>query len=761
MDSAKTRLTTSVQDSESTQSLSSAQIAALQRTLAETRAALTAADTEKATQKARADALALSEAKAKADAARAQTSLNAAEKARADIQERWKTAETRGAEAEASNMSLRAQLTEAQTATQIERSKSESISSIGAAHGTVSGVVGSPTLTKGGRFDEDLSSFATRETAAVADAKRAVRALEAERELAADILASLIPLPAFVAERAAESEHSLLSAGTSRSAAAKAAALAFSSSVELAEGELHRAAGADAHAGTAVSAALAPSPLITQLKKLAAERPVTIDALTFMDLELRKLRVERERLTATLESLKTTENATESSLTGVRRQLAAARTEIAIAADSRDAALERAARAEADAKVRANELAGATDSLRDSVRLREELGAKLEASRDTLAAAAAELDALKARADAVRLDFEAQIGLERASRDALESMMRAAAADAAAAHASTVAALQSRVAALEGDVDGARHEATLSSTRLTSASTELERARAELVSASGRALQFELALGQAEAAGRATADALRESEAARGRALRDFEDAAADRDAAAARLGALSSDLALVKARVSELETLEAIHLEDEVRLASLQARASDLEGALAQSQAETEQAERRTEQLRDQARVDLELAQSCTARVSHELVRLCNVREEDAAQANAVGDAARRSIAQLQTECEASAAEAAALRERCRGLQSQAAQLAAELQESRDTTRRFHEEAIQARSDRQVSWGAGRARALRPLTSFQCGTRSDFGMIDKHYPPFARSGAEASLARACAPRPCHCARAL
>ena len=530
------------------------------RTLAETRTALNTSDTERATQKSRAESLALSEAKAKADAARAQTSQIAAETARQQVQERWKAAETRSAEAEAANMSLRAQLTEAQTALQIERSKAESISSIGSAHGTVSGGIGSPALTRGGRFDEDLEKVASRDSTAIAEAKRAVRSLEAERELAADILASLVPLPAFVAERATESENSLLSAGTSRSAAAKAAALAFSSSTELADSELSKLSSPDTpHTGTAITAALASSSVISQLRKLAAERPVTIDALTFMDLELRKLRVERDRLTATLGSLKTNETATESSLTGVRRQLAAARQEIAVATDARDAALERAARAEADAKARATEHAQTSETLRNSVRLREELAARLDEARDDLTAAAQELDFLKSRADAVRLDFESQIQLEHSSRESLEAMTRAAAADAAAAHASQVNALQNRIANLEADVDATRHELSLSSTRLTSTSTELERSRAEVISASGRALQFELALGQAEAASRATSEALRDSEAARSRALHEFEEAAADRDAAVMRLSALSNDLALVKARVAELETLESV----------------------------------------------------------------------------------------------------------------------------------------------------------------------------------------------------------
>ena len=220
---------------------------------------------------------------------------------------------------------------------------------------------------------------------------------------------------------------------------------------------------------------------------------------------------------------------------------------------------------------------------------------------------------------------------------------------------------------------------------------------------SSRAANAELALVDAESAGRTDRDALRETDGARQRALGALDDAVGCRDDALARLEGMRGDVAMMRARLGELEALEATHREDEVRIASLQARAADLETDLARSQSETETGDEALSRLRSQACLDLELAQQSTARVSAELMRIIKVREDDAEQATQIADSSRRTIAQLQGECDASASETGQLRDRCRSLQSQAAQLAAEVQDSRDASRRFHDEAIEAKALLQV----------------------------------------------------------
>jgi chromosome segregation ATPase len=449
--------------------------------------------------------------------------------------------------------------------------------------------------------------------------------------------------------------------------------------------------------------------LLGQLRSLAAERPLIIDALTYMDLQLRAVRVDKERLASSLEAAKTAEATTEGNLSSLRRQLSAARQEISTLSDARDQALDRGNRFDAELKTRTNELATSRDACKAEASKKDALQKALDETRSALALAQDEIEALSARVDALRVDYEAQLSMERATRESMQQLAASSAAETAAAHEQQVNSLMARVGSLEGELDAARHDGSTTAARLGAVTSELDKARSEVQALSGKAVSLEMALAQAESNLSATVERVRELEAAKARIGAELEEAYSERDATLARLASTSGEINLVRSRLSELEALEAVHREDEQSIANFQGRVAELESRLGQSEAETEAAESRIFQLKEQARVDLELAQSSTARVAAELQRVMRAREDDAEASSTMSNASRRSIAQLQAELEAQTGEAAALKDRCRSLQAQIAQLAAEVQDARDQSRGHHDEAIQAKADLTVRREDGR----------------------------------------------------
>jgi chromosome segregation ATPase len=218
----KVRATSAVRDSETAHSQSSANISSLHKQRTELQGQITNLEASVSTLKGKVESLTQGKSRAEADVARLSTTVDATQQERDRIAARWKDAETRSADAEAQVLALKSQLADAQTALQIARSKADAVAAVHSAHASVKGQgPGSPRGRAGGADDAALASGA-QDAETVSSLRKALRDAEADREAASDILASIIPLPAFVKERASESEGTLLAAGTSRSAAAKA-----------------------------------------------------------------------------------------------------------------------------------------------------------------------------------------------------------------------------------------------------------------------------------------------------------------------------------------------------------------------------------------------------------------------------------------------------------------------------------------------------------------------------------------------------------
>lgn len=420
------------------------------------------------------------------------------------------------------------------------------------------------------------------------------------------------------------------------------------------------------------------------------------------------MRVEKERLSTQLESSKGAESATEANLASLRRQLAGARQEIASLADARDASNDRAGRSESESRARAAELGAAREALRGETVKREDAQRRFEEVRAELATALDDAAHLRARHEAQRAEYENQLALAHATCDNVQTLAQSSAEEAAAAHAASVNAFMGRMGSLEGELDATRHECATVAARLAGVTSDWDKARAEVAAFSAKCAGLELALAQAEAAHRADVEAQREADGARARLQGALEAAVDERDATHNRLTATAGEVSIMRGRLAELEALDALHREDEERIAALQARCGDMETLLAQSQAETEAAEHRVSQLREQSHVDLDLSNASTARVAAELQRVMRAREDDANASVAFADGARRQHAQLRDDIDASQHEAAQLRERTRALQAQLAQLAAEVQEARDSARRYHDDSMQAKADLQVGWEGG-----------------------------------------------------
>ena len=162
-----------------------------------------------------------------------------------------------------------------------------------------------------------------------------------------------------------------------------------------------------------------------------------------------------------------------------------------------------------------------------------------------------------------------------------------------------------------------------------------------------------------------------------------------------------------MQARVSELEALEALHREDEARIALLQDRLGALEHEISVSRAETEAAQTRIGGIAGEAKRDLELAHDATRKVTEELSRLHRRYAAEAEEIAMLTSTNNGKLAALNVENDALTGECAQLRERCRALQVQSAAMANELQEARDLQRQFRETSQRAEADKMVRGAA------------------------------------------------------
>ena len=183
----------------------------------------------------------------------------------------------------------------------------------------------------------------------------------------------------------------------------------------------------------------------------------------------------------------------------------------------------------------------------------------------------------------------------------------------------------------------------------------------------------------------------------------ELEQALGERDAHKHNLSTVTAQLTSMRAQLSELETLDAQHREDEARLAEAQERVARLEADLAVAYSEVDAAQSRISILSEAARQDLELQMASTAKVAAELERVHKRKAAEAEEMHVIAEQSRASISALRSENEALAAEGASLRERCRALQLQATSLAGEVQEERDRARHLSDSLIKANTDQQV----------------------------------------------------------
>lgn len=420
-------------------------------------------------------------------------------------------------------------------------------------------------------------------------------------------------------------------------------------------------------------------------------------------MQLRALKTDKDRLQTSLEASKLAEQGADTTLTTLRRQLNAARQEIAQASDAKDALADKLARTEADVRARQGDIASLRESLAVESAKREGSQKALDETRQALALARDEVEALRSRIDALKSDYEQQLSMERSMKEQIQQLHQAQMSESGAAHQQQMQAALSRQGALEGELDALRHENNNLQYRVSQTSAELDKARSDASQLSSKLVATEMALRQSEQAYSEAVQVARDTDASRQRTVMILEEVTLERDNTLNRLAALSGELEVVRSRMTELEALEVKHRDDEARIGHLQSALADTQTALAQAQAETEAADARFEQLREQARIDLEIAHKGTTRVADELQRMMRAREDDADASASLAAASSRSIAQLQGELENQTAEAGSLRERCRRLQSEVTQLAAEVQEQRDQARSWHDEAMRARSDLQV----------------------------------------------------------
>lgn len=231
------------------------------------------------------EALTHAKNRAEADLARVQTSFESAVSEKERYSSRWKAAEERAADNEAQILALKGQVNDLSTQLQIAQTRASAAASAASASAALK-AAGSPKQDDEG---------------GVAFMRRQVRELEGEREAIADILASIIPLPSFIRERAAESEGALYTSSLQRKANSS------SNANNTSGDDSASVAGGDDSASVSAAAARAsasmrfaalgsrrvsiatedPNSVASQLRALAVERPMIIDALTYMDLQVR------------------------------------------------------------------------------------------------------------------------------------------------------------------------------------------------------------------------------------------------------------------------------------------------------------------------------------------------------------------------------------------------------------------------------------------------------------------------------------------
>ncbi len=280
----------------------------------------------------------------------------------------------------------------------------------------------------------------------------------------------------------------------------------------------------------------------------------------------------------------------------------------------------------------------------------------------------------------------------------------------------------SRVSSLESELIGSRQDLANASNRLSSASMELERVRSEVSAARQELSAREMALGESEKARARGEGRARECEASITRLRGELEGALGERDARGHELFSVRSALASVQARVGELEALEAMHREDEARLALLNERLGACEAELQVSRAETDAAQLRIGTIAHQAKVDLECAHDATSKVTTELARLHRRYAAEAEEISVLTATNNGKLGALSVENDALLAECAQLRERCRALQVQTAALVNELQEARDLQRQYRETSVRAEAEKLVRLRGGRGRVCVCVCVCACG---------------------------------------
>jgi len=709
----KERLTRSQHDAESSAQDANSRAASLMKRNAELQEALSAAENSCSTLRAKVDSLQTSKTKSDGQVSSLLTRASSEKEEYDRLLSRWEMTDRRMAEAENEIMYLKSQLADAQTQLQIERSKLKTMESLVAAHNTP----GSPS----GR---SLAQALDAETAQNAALRAALRSLSAEKDTAADILSSIGPLPDFVRRRAQENETAVLSSGTSREAAARNARLAFHYDTEegVMEGGTETVGGAaagglpdsplrgegsisGASATPSIMLSLNQSTILGHIRRLAKERPLIIESLNFMDLELRKAQMERDRLSGQLQTAKGAEEAKEHTLVSTKKQLKGARDEVLDVSAARDFALERASKAESEVRGLNSELLAKRDALEAEKRVHASVSADLDECRNTLSLTRYELDSC-------RVELERAIthhaGVEKRLKEENVNTLLAANAskkDLEAAHDKVVKQLLSKAGALEGEVDGLRQDLSNTSQRLSAATMELERTRSEVSTLRSNFATEELKLAESEKSRRTLESRLRDLEGTRQRLEKERDSALEERDSKSHEVSLLKSEMTTIRSRLQELGNMETTHREDEARLGLLQTRTNNLEIELHAAHAETEAAQMRITTLTMQAHQDLEIAHAATAKVAHELDRLHKRKAMEAEELQSLTEQSRSTITSLRSESDSLNADCQQLRERCRMLQLQSAQLANELQEEKDKYRRVNDSCSKAVAERLVSF--------------------------------------------------------
>ena len=366
LEGAQERARREARESETSAGDTASRVAALQKRVAELGEAGAAAEAAAAAARARAEALQQAKAKAEAKCASLESASMSHGEEMGRLLARSEADNRQLGELETEAMALRSQLADAQSQVSIERAKNSSMEALVAAHGP-----GSP-------MGRNLAAALEAEAAQSAQLRSALRGLQAEKDAVADVLSTLGPLPDHVRRRVVDSEAALLSSGTSRGAAARNALDAFTyDGSSGAGGEEEGGGGGGGGASPlrgegsvsgfsvtpSVYGALEKSSLLGAIRRLAAERPRVTEYLNYMDLELRKARMERDKVAGQLENAKALGEQLEGSQSSLKKQLASTRGELSDVSGERNSERERAGRAEGELRTRSAELAGTREAL--------------------------------------------------------------------------------------------------------------------------------------------------------------------------------------------------------------------------------------------------------------------------------------------------------------------------------------------------------------------------------------------------------------